>query len=518
MFGFFKRKKEETPPQPTPEPAKRRYTRIARRSMDGARMDRLTADWISSPLTADQIIQTKQRVLVARSRDQALNNDYAKAFVRMAAQNIVGSKGIVLQAQSKDQNGQLDTLANEAIEAAFADWSKREHCDVSGRQSFRAIQASCVSSAAINGEFMVRKIFGREAGDYSFALQILDPQRCNPDYNRFDLADGNYIRAGIEFNKYGRPVAFHFTVGSEADAYYDYAYAGSSFMRIPADEIIHGFVPEMVGQKRGLPWFSAGLYRLKNLAGFEDAAIVNARVGASKMGVIQWRDGHGPDLSDDELADFEMTAEPGEFPVMPEGAELKEWAPTFPSGEFATFSKAMLRGISAGLGVLYNNLASDLEGVNYSSIRQGTLDEREHWKDLQEWLVESLMQPVFDSWIKRALLLGRITVKGRPLKPERIDRYSVVAWQPRRWAWIDPQADVQASISAKNALLQSPGQIIRDQGKDPATVWREVARDIAEMRAAGIPEAFIQSAIFDKNLQAAVMAQTAEKLGETGGK
>jgi capsid protein len=30
----------------------------------------------------------------------------------------------------------------------------------------------------------------------------------------------------------------------------------------------------------------------------------------------------------------------------------------------------MLRGIAAGNGVHYNNLAQDLEGVNYSSIRQ----------------------------------------------------------------------------------------------------------------------------------------------------
>jgi capsid protein len=68
-------------------------------------------------------------------------------------------------------------------------------------------------------------------------------------------------------------------------------------------------------------------------------------------------------------------------------AELKEWSPNYPTGEFLPFHKAMLRSMAAGMGVLYNNLASDLEGVNFSSIRQGTLDEREHWKELQQWLV-----------------------------------------------------------------------------------------------------------------------------------
>jgi lambda family phage portal protein len=216
-------------------------------------------------------------------------------------------------------------------------------------------------------------------------------------------------------------------------------------------------------------------------------------------------------MDDEDLESFEMSAEPGEFPVLPEGAELQEWNPAYPSGEFAMFNKAMLRGIAAGFGVLYNNLANDLEGVNFSSIRQGTLDEREHWKEMQEWLIETLIQPVFEAWLPRALLGGHIQVKGRPLKPERIDRYAEVSWQPRRWAWIDPRADVDAAVVSKNNLLQSPGQIIREGGRDPSDVWREIAADIEEMRAAGIPDAFIQAAILDKNLQASVMAQQTEE-------
>lgn len=478
------------------------------RMFAGAKSDRLTSDWMTHPVTAEWIIRQHQRVLVARSREQAANNDYAKAFIRMARQNIVGPKGVMLQARSRDDKGALDTLANQAIEAAWDKWGHRNNCDVSGQQSWRSIQAGAVQSAVKDGEFMLRKIYGKDAGPFGFALHVLDPQRCDPAYDQHDLPGGRFIRSGIEFNQYGRPLAYHFSVQKESDASYDYSYAGHNFVRIDADEIIHGFLPEIVGQKRGLPWVATGLFRMKQLVGFEDAAIVNARIGASKMGVIKWRDGHGPDLDDEELESFEMSAEPGEFPVLPEGAELQEWNPAYPSGEFAMFNKAMLRGIASGFGVLYNNLANDLEGVNFSSIRQGTLDEREHWKEMQEWLVETLVQPVFEAWLPRALLGGHIAVKGRPLKPERIDRYADVSWQPRRWAWIDPRADVQAAVMSKNNLLQSPGQIIREGGRDPSDVWREIAADIAEMKAAGIPGDFIQAAILDKNLQASVMAKT----------
>lgn len=483
---------------------------------EAADQNRLTADWSASPQTAEWLVRKYQRVLVARSREQAVNNDYARAFVRLCRQNIVGPQGIMLQAQSRDDNGKLDTLANEAIEAAWSKWSKRDNCDVAGVMSWRAIQAAAVQSAVKDGEFMLRKIYGKDAGPFGFALQVLDPQRCHPQFDVYDLPDGRFIRAGVEFNRYGRPVAYHFTAAKESDSFYNYSYAGLNYHRIDAEEIIHGFMPEMVGQKRGLPWMATGLFRLKQLTGFENAAIVNARIGASKMGVIQWKDGRGPDFDEDEQLAFDMEAEPGTFPVLPEGAELKEWTPQYPSGEFAVFNKAMLRGIAAGFGVLYNTLANDLEGVNFSSIRQGTLDEREHWKELQEWLIESLVQPVFDAWLPRALLGGHITVKGRPLKPERIDRYSAVSWQPRRWAWIDPSADVNASIAAKNSLLQSPGQIIREGGRDPSEVWREISSDIEQMKAAGIPDDFIKSAILDTNLQAVNAAAAQPKAKANG--
>jgi lambda family phage portal protein len=227
------------------------------------------------------------------------------------------------------------------------------------------------------------------------------------------------------------------------------------------------------------------------------------------MGFIQWKEGHGPQLSEEDASQLEIDGDPDSFPIMPDDAELREWNPTYPSGEFAVFNKAMLRGIAAGFGVQYNTLANDLEGVNFSSIRQGTLDEREHWKELQEWLIESLIQPVFETWLPRALLGGLITVQGRPLKAERLDRYAQVEWQPRRWQWIDPRADVEAAVSAKNNLPLSPGQIIREQGKDRSSVWREIASDIEEMRAAGIPEGYIKASILDKNLGPIVQADQA---------
>lgn len=511
LWGLFGKKAAAPVESRRREPSLRlRPQVVVKRFYDGARSDRLTLDWTTQPMPADEVIRRHQRVLVARSREQAANNDYARAFVRMCRQNIVGPQGVMLQARSRDERGALDVLANEAIEKAFAEWGKRSNCDVAGKRSWRAIQASAIVSVVKDGEFMLRKIYGADAGPWGFALQVLDPQRCPVQLDDDGLSDGRFIRHGIEFNRYGRPIAYYFAASDRSDYSATYSHAGRDYLRVPADEIIHGFLEDMAGQKRGLPWMATGLFRMKQLVGFEDASIVNARVGAGKMGVMQWRDGQGPDPGDDAPSDYYMDVRPGEFAMLPEGVELKEWSPQFPSGEFSVFNKAMLRGIAAGFGVLYNNLANDLEHVNFSSIRQGTLDEREHWKEMQQWLIEELCESVLAAWLPVALLSGRITVKGKALKPERLPRYSAVMWQPRRWAWIDPKSDIDASVTAKNQMLMAPSQIIREQGRDPSDVWREIAADIREMEEAGIPADYVKSAILDTNLQATVMAQTAQ--------
>lgn len=434
--------------------------------------DRLTSDWTTVPLNADQIIERNYRVLVARSRQQVNNNDYARAFLRMNRQNIVGPQGVTLQAKARNSSGKLDKKANEELERGFLEWCKPQNCDITGRQSLRSLKNSAINSCGSDGEFFFRIVTGRDAGPWGFALQIIDPMRCPVDLSDERPADGGFIRQGIHFNLYGRPVWYYFTATDAAQA--DYFFGGRHCIRVPASEIIHGFRPDIVGQKRGLPWMATGLFRMRHLNGMEDAAVVNARVGASKMGFIEWDENTGPEP--DEEDDLEIDGEAGSFPVLPSGARLKEWSPQYPNGEFAPFYKTMLRGIAAGMGVAYNNLANDLEGVNFSSIRQGALDEREHYKEMQQWLIETLIQPIFDAWLPRALLSGNLK-----LDPTKLDRYRSITWQPRRWQWIDPRADVDGAVATKNNMLDSPGHIIREQGRDPSTVWTESAADVREM-------------------------------------
>lgn len=447
--------------------------------------------WTATPLPPDQFITLRQPVLVARSREQWSNNDYVRGYIRRCRQNIVGHHGVILQAKATLANGKQDKNSNDAIECAWREWGKKGNCDVTGDLSWRELQALAIEHASRDGEFIFRKVRGADAGPFGFALQIIDPQRLPVRYNVEAYGNsGSFIRNGIEFNRYGKRVAYHFDSTDEFDAYFYYSISGKGYVRVPASEVIHGFVKEMASQRRGIPWTATGLFRMHHLGGFEDAAVQNARATASKMGFITYREGFGPEADEDTDVAATINAEPLSFHELPEGAELAEWNPQYPNGEFAVFSKAMLRGAATGWGVAYNSLANDLEGVNFSSIRDGKVDERDNWKELQQWLIETLCTPVFEEWLALSLLAEKITnlKNGKPLPPTKLANYKNVLWQARRWQWVDPKSDATAKVTEIRAGLTSPSAVIREQGRDPEMVYQEIADDMDMMKAAGIPQ------------------------------
>jgi len=52
---------------------------------------------------------------------------------------------------------------------------------------------------------------------------------------------------------------------------------------VPASDVFHLFVPERAEQLRGYTWLHAVLMRAQMLQGYEEAALVAARVGATRL-------------------------------------------------------------------------------------------------------------------------------------------------------------------------------------------------------------------------------------------
>jgi lambda family phage portal protein len=204
------------------------------------------------------------------------------------------------------------------------------------------------------------------------------------------------------------------------------------------------------------------LTSLKMLNGYREAELVAARVGASKMGFFTSPQGDGF-TADDKIDNVPiMQADPGTFHQLPEGVNFQQFDPTHPTGAFAEFEKAVLRGIASGLGVSYTSLANNLEGVSYSSIRQGTLEDRDQWKMVQDILIQHFVEPVFREFLMSVMENGVINIPST-----RFDKFADAAiFRARGFQWVDPLKEMNAAvIGMKNGIL-SMQDVANQYGRD----------------------------------------------------
>jgi lambda family phage portal protein len=441
----------------------------------------------TTPGRIDHYIANHWPSIVAACQHEAEHGDHARKFTQLVRDNVVGPKGLTLYPKITDPDGTPDIPASDAIKTAWLAWRRKDLCEVTGAEALSDLERKIISAIAHTGEFLLRLCYGPEASPYGFALQHLNPCRLDPAHVE-DTGGPTFIKHGIEFNRLGRPLAYWLRKNTPETDLHGYGYgsaASGEFEVIPAAEIIHGFIPEYEGQKRGLPQLRSAVGRLNKLGDFEDAATINARVGASKMGFItpdKDSEPH-PDLDADGMLNFDAT--PAE--ILRINGQFAQFTPQFPDAAIEPFTKALLRSTAAGLGVSYNNLASDLTSVNFSSLRQGALDEREYWKGLQEWFVNAYAHPVFTAWLDYSLLARKITINGHPLRPYDAAKYRAVEFRGRRWGWIDPVAEMTAAEKALNLNLKSRTQLIADlDGGDAWDVWNERATEEQDMRDLGL--------------------------------
>lgn len=455
------------------------------RSYKGAEAGRLTSSWSRNPTTADGELLGSLRPLRARSREMARNSGYMQKFLHMVKDNVVGPNGVTMQAGVIRGNGQPRKAYNDAIEGAWREWGRE--CDRFGMCDWVELQRLMISTVAEDGEVLIEMIVS-DTARYRLQIALLDPELLDAEQNE-TRADGSYIRMGIDFNADGSRAGYWLREQStDGRAYQTAIYGGKSYRFVPAQRMIHAFMPGRVGQSRGVPWAHSVMWRAHMQDGYEDAAVTAARIGASKMGFFKNSTGSsytGDDKDGDGAPMIDM-ATPGAFEELPEGWDFQAFDPDYPHAQFDVFCKRMLQGIGAGLGVSYPTFANDLEGVNFSSIRAGVIEDREHWKSLQRWLISHALRPIYEYWLRTAIAAGAISVNGRPLDIQNFDALKIAAWQARRWPWVDPLKDINARKIEYEMGLISLSAIIREMGRDPEEVWGERVREAEILKTLGV--------------------------------
>lgn len=443
--------------------AKPAVARPGRRMYQGATVGRLNSDWVTSSTSADSEIKGSLSRLRNRSRQLVRDSDYARQAIRAVKNNVVGT-GIKMQAQVRMLRGagRLDQPVNDAIEAAWKVWGKKQFCHTGGRLSWHEIERLAIGAMAESGEVFLRKVrqpFG--GGKVPFALEVIESDLLDDTYNGKSTVDGNEWRMGVECDKWGRPITYAFLNKHPGDSPFQ-GQPGARHKLISADEIIHLYLCDRPGQTRGVPWLATAIQRLHHLQGYEEAEVIRARASSSLMGFITNSEG---ELAGDDVYEGERVSsfEPGVFKYLAPGESVTVPQLDAPDGQFEPFLRSMLRALAAGVGCSYESVSRDFSQTNYSSSRLSLLEDRDHWRVLQQYLVDNLHQPVFEAWLEMAVLGGAINL---PLYETDPERYRQVRWMPRGWAWVDPGKEVQAYKDAVRCGFKTLGEVVAEQGGD----------------------------------------------------
>ena len=252
---------------------------------------------------------------------------------------------------------------------------------------------------------------------------------------------------------------------------------------LPASDIIHLYLPERPGQNRGVPWFHSVMADMHQLQGYEEAAVIRARAGASIMGFVTNNEG---ELIGDEVEANQRVQnfEPGTFRYLAPNENITVPDIDYPSQQYEMFVKNKVRRFASGFGCSFETVSRDFSETNYSSSRLSLLEDREHWRVVQKYLIDNFHYRIFKEWLALASLSGDLDFIDYSARPER---YCKPRWTPPAQHFVDPLKEVKAYREAEQAGYMTKSQVIAaSNGGDYDDIVAELAREKEIAEEAGV--------------------------------
>lgn len=460
---------------------------FTKRGWDPAVQGPLWTDYAIDFASADEQIRQRLQTSRGRSRNLERTNPYARRFFALFLSNVIGEEGLQLKPRVTKSDGTPDELANRRLREEWIAWGQEGNCTLDGSMSWRDVEDLCAVSWQRDGEVLLRLIVNRSVNRWGFVVEPIESDRL--DVNLCTTYGENVIRMGIEFDRHTRRIVAYWILNAHPGEVV-VSNETRRHTRFPADQIVHLYSRERIGQSRGVPRLEAAMARLHMLGGYEEAELVASRAAASKFGVIQTETGSEYEGDDVEGVDGSGGNESvafsdfgqGTVEQLGRGQTFSLIDPTHPTNQFGEARKGFLRGAASGTPVNYNSLANDLEGVNYSSLRHATLEERDLWKREQKHFARQVSMRVYRAWLSTALDLGAI----QPLLFANFERYLAVQWGGKRWQWIDPLKEAQGNAASIPIFAKTITEIAEERGRTVADIAHEIQSERQIFQAAGI--------------------------------
>lgn len=451
--------------------ASRAWAIEAARNYDAGNISRRTKGWNPTAASGSAALSTGLDRLRARSRDLARNNEWAGKGLAVIEDDVVGS-GFAVAFQHADKR-----LAETAA-ARWAAWADSLQVDATGLSDFAGLLGAAMRGMAEGGDVVIRRRWRTLADGLAvpLQLQLLEGDHIDSSRDQAKGDAGGRIIQGVEHDLIGRRAAYWLHREHPGDAWN----GNRESVRVPASEVLHLFREDRKGQVRGVPWMAPCLLRLRDIAEWEDAVLLRAKLANYFVGSVELSTetpafvaaGSDGKPSEDRIEDWK----PGAVQYLNPGEKLVWSEPPEVAVSHSDYLRVGLLAVAAGLQIPYEALTGDLRNTNYSSGRLGWLQ----WQrriEVYRWriLVPRLCQPVV-RWFLEALATSE--------DPRFLEVRAT--WDPPHREMIDPTQEVQAFRNAIRAGIVSRADVVRSLGRDPKAIVRDAGEDHQEQVAAGV--------------------------------
>ena len=410
------RSPQTLPPAPT--------VRRSRRSYSAAVRNRINGDWTDSRLNAAREIRDALELLRSNAREAERNDPLYSRALSLLVTGIVGSRGFLLKSLTSRPDGRSDDVAASILERHWRAWAG-SRVTIDGRLDWMGALQLAVRSWLRDGEVFVRLLYR----DGRPVLQVLEGDMVPV---RLDDPERGIV-SGIELDASGAPLAYHIATRHPGEHGYGIA-SQPDTVRVPADEIVHLFLPERPGQVRGVPAGAAAMDQLRLLRGYQEAELSAARMNASRPMTIEQVEAESQYLGDgtgedgDEEKPIEIDMAPGGATMLPHGFRVVYNPAQHPAGAFEPFVRQCIRSFATAMGLSYAVLSRDLSSVNYSSLRIENQHQARHFETLQRHVVETLVRPVWEHVLRTDVMRGAIGSGRIVLRASDLERHRQARW------------------------------------------------------------------------------------------
>lgn len=354
---------------------------------------------------------------------------------------------------------------------AVFDWGKKE--------SFSSFQENVRFESLICGDGIIISRIDKDTGFPRWQWVNGNHVRT-PD--REDLKDGHYIQHGVEFDKWGKRVAYY--VQSEVNGEY-------SFERIPvraerSGRLVSWMVygsEHFVDDVRGEPFLSDSIYMLKDLDRTRDAevraSLVNAMiplfieeapqtiaVPRPSAGAALAQPNHSiPQIPQSQALpqSYDVMPPTNQIDIMnpgtmyktPAGGKITSFQTNRPNVNYSTFEKSVIATLAWSHGLPPEILMLEFQG-SYSASRQANNEFEVYLKRFVQRFSEAVTRQIYEGFFEQMVLTGSLSLPGYARAMMNGDWKVLEAWKSCTWTGLSrPSVDRQKEATASQTLLDN---------------------------------------------------------------